>query len=240
MLKGLQPNQVKKYSKSELNVLCDEIRSTIFETVTRCGGHLASNLGAVESTVALFYTFDFPKDKIVFDVGHQCYAHKLLSGRKDEFSSIRTDGGLSGFPDREESEYDPFGAGHSSTSVSAALGFARADRIAGAERYTVAVVGDGAYTGGMIHEALNNCRRDLNLIVVLNDNEMSISHSTGMFARHFSRIRIHQFLHRIEEYLLAIVQFARYHLQLKLISLNFPSLIPPIFTLIIFFTSIIL
>ena len=106
MLKSLQPNQVKKYSKSELNVLCDEVRSTIFETVTRYGGHLASNLGAVESTVALFYTFDFPKDKIVFDVGHQCYTYKLLTGRADRFHTLRQAGGISGFPKREESEYD--------------------------------------------------------------------------------------------------------------------------------------
>lgn len=126
MLEKWKPEKIKRCSRSDLNVLCDELRSVIYETVMECGGHLASNLGAVEPTVALFYVFDFPRDKIVFDVGHQCYAYKLLSGRADRFGSLRKEGGLSGFPKRKESEYDCYDTGHAGTSVSAALGIAKA------------------------------------------------------------------------------------------------------------------
>ena len=126
MLKKLQSQSIKTYTRNQLNVLSDELRSVIYETVMQCGGHLASNLGAVESTVALFYVFDFPKDKIVFDVGHQCYAYKLLSGRLDKFSTLRQSGGISGFPKRTESPFDCYDTGHAGTSVSAALGFAKA------------------------------------------------------------------------------------------------------------------
>ncbi len=169
--------------------LCDEIRRTLVETVTETGGHLASNLGAVELSVAIHRVFDCPRDHVIFDVGHQSYVHKLLTGRYERFSTLRRGGGLSGFTKREESEYDCFGAGHSSTSVSAALGFAQGDRMAGSDAFTVAVIGDGAFTGGMVHEALNNVTPGLRLIIIINENEMSISKNIGRFATHMSKLR---------------------------------------------------
>ena len=131
MLEELTPAKIKTCSRSELNVICDELRRVIYDTVTKCGGHLASNLGSVESTVALFYVFDFPNDKIVFDVGHQCYPYKLLSGRLDRFSTLRTAGGISGFPKRTESEYDSYDTGHAGTSVSACIGIKKASDLLG-------------------------------------------------------------------------------------------------------------
>ena len=184
------PEDVKGLPPEALSPLCEELRRFLVEKVTARGGHLASNLGAVELTVALHRVFSSPEDHVIFDVGHQSYVHKILTGRADRFDALRTPGGLSGFPRRAESAHDPFGTGHSSTSVSAALGFAEADALQKKDAYTVAVVGDGAFTGGMIHEALNNCRRDLRLVIVLNDNEMSISKNIGLFARYLSRIRI--------------------------------------------------
>ncbi len=183
------PRDVKVLNAEQLPTLCQEIRDYLCQTVLHTGGHLASNLGVVELTVALHRVFDFPKDHLIFDVGHQCYTHKLLTGRRDRFDTLRKRGGLSGFTKRSESEYDCFGAGHSSTSVSAAIGFAEGERLRGSDAYTVAVLGDGAFTGGMIHEALNNCRRDLRLIIVLNENEMSISRNTGAFAGLIAKIR---------------------------------------------------
>ena len=183
------PEALKALPQDAIPPLCGEIRSFLIEKVSKCGGHLASNLGVVELSVALHRVFDSPRDRILFDVGHQSYVHKILTGRASAFDTLRTPGGLSGFPRREESVHDPFGTGHSSTSLSAALGFARADALRGEERFTVCVVGDGAFTGGMIHEALNNCEKNLRLLIVLNDNEMSISPNTGLFARYFSRIR---------------------------------------------------
>ncbi len=183
------PYDVKALNAEQLPVLCQEIRDYLCETVLKTGGHLASNLGVVELTVALHRVFDFPKDHLIFDVGHQCYTHKLLTGRRERFSTLRRRGGLSGFTKRAESEYDCFGAGHSSTSVSAAIGFAEGERLRGSDSYTVAVLGDGAFTGGMVHEALNNCRRDLKLIIILNENEMSISRNTGAFAGLIAKIR---------------------------------------------------
>lgn len=183
------PPDLKALSHEQIPTLNEEIRSFLIENVTETGGHLASNLGVVELSVALHRVFDVPNDHIIWDVSHQCYVHKLLTGRREGFSSLRAPGGLSGFAKRSESEYDCFGAGHSSTSLSAALGFAEADRMAGRPNYTVAVVGDGAYTGGMIHEALNNCRKDLRLVIVLNENEMSISQNIGRFARSLSKLR---------------------------------------------------
>ena len=183
------PADLRKMPVEAMPALCEEIRGFLIETVQRTGGHLASNLGIVELTVALHRVFNTPHDRIIFDVGHQSYVHKLLTGRREEFLTLRRPGGLSGFTRRAESEYDPFGAGHSSTSLSAALGFARADKLAGRDSFTVAVVGDGAYTGGMIHEALNNCAPDLPLIIVLNENEMSISRNIGGFARYIAGIR---------------------------------------------------
>ncbi len=180
MLKDLLPQKVKEYSKNELNVLCDELRSTIYETVTRCGGHLASNLGAVESTVALFYVFDFPKDKIIFDVGHQCYAYKLLSGRADRFSTLRQAGGLSGFPKRCESEYDSYDTGHAGTSVSAAIGLSKAAQLQGEERSVIAYIGDGSFNNGLVYEALSSLKiLNSKILIVLNDNGMSISPTVG-------------------------------------------------------------
>jgi len=169
--------------------LCREIRDTLVETVTENGGHLASNLGVVELSVAMHRVFDCPRDHFIFDVGHQSYVHKLLTGRYESFHTIRRGGGLSGFTKRSESEYDCFGAGHSSTSLSAALGFAQGDRMAGSEAYTVVVVGDGAFTGGMIHEALNNITPGLRLVIIINENEMSISKNIGRFATHMAKIR---------------------------------------------------
>jgi len=183
------PKDLKALPREELFVLAEEIRAFLCDKVTERGGHLASNLGVVELSLALHRVFSTPHDRIVFDVGHQSYVHKLLTGRRDAFDTLRVPGGLSGFTKRSESEHDAFGAGHSSTSISAALGLAEADKLSGSDAYTVAVVGDGAYTGGMIHEALNNCKRDLRLIIVLNENEMSISQNTGGFAEQISRIR---------------------------------------------------
>lgn len=184
------PSDVKKLTKKELDILMSEIRSFLVDNVERSGGHLASNLGATELTVAIHRVFDSPSDHVIFDVGHQSYVHKILTGRKEKFSTLRTTGGLSGFTKRGESEHDPFGAGHSSTSVSAALGFAEADRLLGNDNYTVAVVGDGAYTGGMVHEALNNCDPNLKLVIILNENGMSISVNKGSFANYLSRVRM--------------------------------------------------
>lgn len=185
------PQDLKSLDREETAALSQEIRDFLIENVSECGGHLASNLGVVELTLALHRVFDTPHDKIIWDVGHQSYVHKIVTGRREEFSTLRTPGGLSGFTKRSESEYDPFGAGHSSTSISAALGIAEADHLNGSDAYTVAVVGDGAFTGGMIHEALNNCDRTkgIKLIIVLNENEMSISKNIGSIAQSLSKIR---------------------------------------------------
>lgn len=180
MLTKLTPNRIKSLSRSELNVLCDELRRTIYDTVMQCGGHLASNLGSVESTVALFYVFDFPHDKIVFDVGHQCYPYKLLSGRADRFHTLRTAGGISGFPKRLESEYDAYDTGHAGTSVSAAIGLAKASELTGEKRNVIAYIGDGSFNNGLVYEALNSLRIvNTNVLIILNDNGMSISPTVG-------------------------------------------------------------
>ena len=174
------PEDIKAMSDDELCELAREIREMIISTVSENGGHLASNLGAVELTLALHRVFDCPREKIIFDVGHQCYAHKLITGRADDFSTLRQYGGISGFTNRDESEYDAVTAGHSGSSVSAALGIASAEALKGSDAFTVAVVGDGSFTNGMIYEALNNCAgRRLRLVIVLNDNGMSISENVG-------------------------------------------------------------
>ncbi len=183
------PADLRALPDEAIPALCTELRETLVETVSRTGGHLASNLGAVELSVAIHRVFDCPRDHIIFDVGHQSYVHKLLTGRYERFPTLRQGGGLSGFTKRSESEYDCFGAGHSSTSLSAALGFAQSDRMAGSDAFTVAVIGDGAFTGGMIHEALNNVTRGLRLIIIINENEMSISKNIGRFATHMARLR---------------------------------------------------
>ena len=186
------PADVKKIPEEELPVLAQELRERMIETVSRNGGHLASNLGVVELTIALLRVFNSPNDKIVWDVGHQCYAFKLLTGRQDVFSTLRTPGGMSGFTRRYESEHDIFSGGHSSVALSAAYGIAAANKLKNKKNYTVAVVGDGAFTGGMVYEALNNAGRagtGTKLIVILNDNEMSISKNVGAFARYLAVIR---------------------------------------------------
>ena len=183
------PEDLKKLPSQDIPALCREIRETLVSTVTANGGHLASNLGIVELSVAMHRVFDCPRDHFIFDVGHQSYVHKLLTGRYESFSTLRQGGGIAGFTKRSESPYDCFGSGHSSTSLSAALGFAWADRMDGNDAITVAVVGDGAFTGGMIHEALNNVSRSLRLIIILNENEMSISKNVGRFAGHMAKMR---------------------------------------------------
>lgn len=184
------PDDMKHLKISELKVLAQEIRKEIVEVVSQNGGHLAPNLGAVELTIALHAVFHTPEDKIVWDVGHQAYVHKLLTGRYEQFSTIRTYGGLSGFPKRSESVHDIFGAGHSSTSISAATGLMKARDLRGEHYNVIAVIGDGAMTGGMAFEALENAgHMNSNLIVVLNDNEMSIDPNVGAMAEYLSRVR---------------------------------------------------
>lgn len=184
------PSDIADFSNEQLQELCSEIREKLITVVSKNGGHLAPNLGTVELTVALEKVFNSKNDSIVWDVGHQSYTHKLLTGRADKFHTIRTEGGLSGFPKRDESEYDAFNAGHSSTSISAAYGIARAKNILGVEGSTIAVIGDGALTGGMAYEGLNNAGRfKKNFIVVLNDNKMSISKNVGSIARYLKGIR---------------------------------------------------
>lgn len=185
------PNDVKKLNTSQLNVLCNEIRQHLIETVSKNGGHLASNLGIVELTVGLHYVFNSPNDSIVFDVGHQSYVHKMLTGRLDNFKTIRKEGGLSGFMNPQESEHDPVITGHSSNSISVACGIADANILLKNNNYSIAVVGDGALTGGMTFEALNSSGQGKDkLIVILNDNKMSISRNVGSLSKHLLRIRI--------------------------------------------------
>ena len=183
------PDDLKAMPVEDLSALAEEIRAFLVDTVLETGGHLASNLGIVEASLAIHRVFSSPKDHIIFDVGHQSYTHKLITGRREDFDTLRRGGGISGFPKRSESEHDAFGTGHSSTSLSAALGFAEADRLSGSDAYTVCVFGDGAFTGGMIHEALNNCRKDLRLVIILNENEMSISKNIGRLARSLAKLR---------------------------------------------------
>lgn len=183
------PSDLKSLSYDEIDCFCREARSFLVEKIGERGGHLASNLGVTELSVALHRVFDSPTDHIIFDVGHQSYVHKIITGRKDRFDELRIPGGLSGFTAMRESEHDAFGAGHSSTSLSAALGYAEGDKLAGRDNYTVCVVGDGAYTGGMIHEAINNCKPDLKLVVIINENGMSISLNQGVFASYLSSVR---------------------------------------------------
>lgn len=184
------PECIRALSDAELGELAQELREKIISTVSRTGGHLASNLGAVELTIALHCALDCPRDKLVFDVGHQSYAHKLLTGRYKDFDTIRQQGGISGFPRRSESEYDAFSVGHASTAISAALGMARARDALGEDYRVVAVVGDGALTGGMCYEALNDLGTSrTHMTIILNDNEMSIARNVGALSRHLTRLR---------------------------------------------------
>ena len=188
------PSELRRLSRSQLNGLADELRAYVLASVSKTGGHLSSNLGTVELTVALHYVFNTPHDRIVWDVGHQTYPHKILTGRRERMASLRQLGGLSGFPQRGESEHDAFGTAHSSTSISAALGMALASKIKGEERFCIAVIGDGAMTAGMAFEALNNAGvADSNLLVILNDNDMSISPPVGALNRHLAKLLSGQF-----------------------------------------------
>jgi 1-deoxy-D-xylulose-5-phosphate synthase len=184
------PDDLKKLSREELPALADELREFVLDSVSKTGGHLSSNLGTVELSIALHYVFDTPHDRIVWDVGHQSYPHKILTGRRERMGSLRQHKGLSGFPHRSESEFDAFGTGHSSTSISAAMGMARAFQTKGERHVAVAVIGDSAMTGGMAFEAMNNAGvyDDLPLVVILNDNDMSISPAVGALNRHLARL----------------------------------------------------
>ncbi|MYM34179.1 1-deoxy-D-xylulose-5-phosphate synthase [Duganella sp. FT94W] len=189
------PADVRKLSYSQLTPLAHELRAYLLDSVSKTGGHLSSNLGTVELTLALHYVFNTPHDRIVWDVGHQTYSHKILTGRRDKMHTLRQLGGISGFPKRDESEYDTFGTAHSSTSISAALGMAQAAKIKGEHRHAIAVIGDGSMTAGMAFEALNNAgvQEDVNLLVILNDNDMSISPPVGALNRYLARLMSGQF-----------------------------------------------
>jgi 1-deoxy-D-xylulose-5-phosphate synthase len=211
------PGDLRKLERDKLPQLASELREFLVESVSKTGGHLSSNLGTVELTIALHYIYDTPEDKLVWDVGHQTYVHKILTGRREAMSKLRMAGGISGFPKREESPYDTFGTGHSSTSISAALGMAVAAQLQGSERRAVAVIGDGALSGGMAFEALNNAgAMDANLLVILNDNDMSISRPVGALNNYLARLmsgRFYAAMRRGSEKVLKgmppVLQFAR-------------------------------
>lgn len=204
------PADVKKLSQRELTQLAEDIRAALISSVTRTGGHLGASLGTVELAIALHYVFDSPKDKIVWDVGHQAYAHKMLTGRKDRFPTLRKESGMSGFLSRDESEHDAFGAGHASTSISAALGMCVAEQRkpqASQRAHTVAIIGDGALTGGMAFEALNNAGHlDYPLIVILNDNEMSIAPNVGAMSKYLNKLRTDPTYNRAKDDLADLVE----------------------------------
>ncbi len=189
------PADLRQLPRTQLKPLADELRAFILDSVSKTGGHLSSNLGTVELTIALHYVFNTPEDRIVWDVGHQTYPHKILTGRRDQMSTLRQLDGISGFPRRAESEHDTFGTAHSSTSISAALGMALAARTKGEDRHAIAVIGDGAMTAGMAFEAMNNAGicEDVNLLVILNDNDMSISPPVGALNRYLARLMSGQF-----------------------------------------------
>jgi 1-deoxy-D-xylulose-5-phosphate synthase len=188
------PQDLRRLARSDLSRVADELRSYLLHSVAQTGGHLSSNLGTVELSIAMHYVFDTPRDRFVWDVGHQTYPHKILTGRRDRMATLRQLGGLSGFPQRAESEYDTFGTAHSSTSISASLGMAMAAKIKGDKRYSVAVIGDGALTAGMAFEAMNHAGvEDCRLLVILNDNEMSISPPVGALNRYLAQLMSGQF-----------------------------------------------
>jgi 1-deoxy-D-xylulose-5-phosphate synthase len=201
-----EPAQLRRLERKQLAQLVEELRAYVLDSVARTGGHLSSNLGTVELTIALHYVFDTPEDRIVWDVGHQTYAHKILTGRREAMGKLRMMGGISGFPRRAESEYDTFGTAHSSTSISAALGMAVSAKLKGENRQCIAVIGDGAMSAGMAFEALNNAgAMDANVLVILNDNEMSISPPVGALTNYLARLlsgRIYSSARRASEHLL--------------------------------------
>src|SRR5689334_23412762 len=200
------PSQLRALERKQLRPLADELRAFVLESVSKTGGHLSSNLGTVELTLALHYVFDTPEDRIVWDVGHQTYPHKILTGRREAMARLRMIDGISGFPRRAESQYDTFGTAHSSTSISAALGMAVAAKAKGEERRAIAVIGDGAMSAGMAYEAMNNAgAMDVDLLVILNDNEMSISRPVGALTNYLARLlsgRVYSSARRASEHLL--------------------------------------
>ena len=191
-VRALSPAGAKKY--------CEFLRSFLVRHVTENGGHLASNLGIVEISTALVRVMDLPRDKVIYDTGHQSYVHKILTGRGDDFSTLRKKEGISGFPRREESEFDAFGTGHSGTGLSAALGFAKAARLKGEDSFSVAVIGDGSFSGGMVFEALNNISPRDRVIIILNDNGMSIGKSKGRLRASLNRLRTPRYYRFKEEF----------------------------------------
>ena len=194
------PADLRRLPRAQLPQLAEELRAYVLDSVSRTGGHLSSNLGTVELTIALHYVFNTPHDRLVWDVGHQTYPHKILTGRRDRMASLRQLGGLSGFPRRDESEYDTFGTAHSSTSISAALGMALAAKRKGEDRKAVAIIGDGAMTAGMAFEALNNAGvAECDLLVILNDNDMSISPPVGALNRYLAQLMSRPVLRRGQE-----------------------------------------
>ncbi len=194
------PQDLRKLKEAELPTLAHELRQFLIESVSKTGGHLAAGLGTVELTIALHYVFNTPEDRLVWDVGHQTYPHKILTGRRERMPTLRKKGGLAGFPKRDESEYDTFGVAHSSTSISAALGMAVAAASSGSDRHVVAVIGDGALSAGMAFEALNNAgNMDANLLVILNDNDMSISPNVGAMSNYLARILSGRFYRSMRE-----------------------------------------
>ena len=187
--KVASPADIRDFTPQQLRQLADELRAETIHVVSRTGGHLGAGLGVVELTVALHHVFDTPEDVLIWDVGHQCYPHKILTGRRDRMMTLRQGGGLSGFTRRTESAYDPFGAAHSSTSISAGLGFAVARDLSGSDNNVIAVIGDGAMSAGMAYEAMNNAgSMDTRLIVILNDNDMSIAPPVGAMSAYLSRL----------------------------------------------------
>ena len=210
------PHDLRKLDRSQLAALTTELREFVLQSVSQTGGHLSSNLGTVELTAALHYVFNTPHDRLVWDVGHQAYAHKILTGRREGMATLRQAGGISGFPKRSESEYDDFGTAHSSTSISAVLGMAVASRNAGINRQHIAVIGDGAMTAGMVFEALNNAgvTPDVNVLIVLNDNDMSISPPVGALNHYFARLLSGQFYAKAKNVGKAVLQHVPPMLQL--------------------------
>ena len=183
------PADLRKLNKGQLKQVSDELRDELIDVVSETGGHLGAGLGVVELTVALHYVFDTPKDKLVWDVSHQCYPHKIITGRKDKIKTLRKGGGLSGFTKRTESEYDPFGAAHSSTSISSTLGMAVAKKLSNNNNNVIAVIGDGAMSAGMAYEAMNNAGAlKSRLIVILNDNDMSIARPVGAMSKYLAKL----------------------------------------------------
>ena len=183
------PADLRKFKKTQLKQISDELRDELIDVVSETGGHLGAGLGVIELTVALHYVFDTPKDKLVWDVSHQCYPHKIITGRRDKIKTLRKGGGLSGFTKRTESEYDPFGAAHSSTSISSTLGMAVAKKLSNNKNNVIAVIGDGAMSAGMAYEAMNNAGAlRSNLVVVLNDNDMSIARPVGAMSKYLAKL----------------------------------------------------